>query len=252
MSGRYSSRYSTGESTPIKAGQPEPSPHLGTAWERQHIYEDLNESSSARLGGSQQLEIPPSLNSKRAASFFQFRWFFTRRGDFNAPQGFYRPPDFCKSAKISQIRLIFVKAPRFLKSAWFSEKRQDFVNPPNFCKSTKISQICLIFVKAQEFRKSAWFFLTANICMYFQYLFSAFLLSMRLFGTWLGMIRITWGKSPEWLYRNPRFSKRATVGVRATYATRWNSGMKRVKCGWTQPLFHKVSNHWFSGRNLKG
>ena len=34
-----------------------------------------------------------------------------------------------------------------------------------------------------------------------------------LFGTWLGMIRITWGKSPEWLYRNLRFSKRATVGV---------------------------------------
>jgi hypothetical protein len=29
------------------------------------------------------------------------------------------------------------------------------------------------------------------------------------------MIRITWGKSPEWLYRNLRFSKRATVGVHA-------------------------------------
>ncbi len=28
-----------------------------------------------------------------------------------------------------------------------------------------------------------------------------------LFGTWLGMIRITWGKSPEWLCRNPRFPK---------------------------------------------
>ncbi len=34
--------------------------------ERQHIYEDLNESSSASPGGSQQLEIPPSPNSKRA------------------------------------------------------------------------------------------------------------------------------------------------------------------------------------------
>ncbi len=39
--------------------------------ERQHIYEDLNESSSASPGGSQQLEIPPSPNSKRAANFFQ-------------------------------------------------------------------------------------------------------------------------------------------------------------------------------------
>jgi hypothetical protein len=60
------------------------------------------------------------------------------------------------------------------------------------------------------------------------------------------------GESPERLFRYLRFSKRATVGVRATYATRWNSGMKWVMCGWTQPLFHKVSNHRFSGRNLKG
>jgi hypothetical protein len=34
--------------------------------ENQHIYEDLNESSSARPGGSQQQEIQPSLNSKAA------------------------------------------------------------------------------------------------------------------------------------------------------------------------------------------
>ena len=37
--------------------------------ERQHIYEDLNKSSSARPGGSQQLEILPSPNSKRAQNF---------------------------------------------------------------------------------------------------------------------------------------------------------------------------------------
>jgi hypothetical protein len=54
-------RYSTGESSPIKAGQPESYLHLGTAGEIHHIYEDLNESSSARPGGSQQLEIPPRL-----------------------------------------------------------------------------------------------------------------------------------------------------------------------------------------------
>ncbi len=34
--------------------------------ENQHIYEDLNESSSARPGGSQHQEIQPSLNSKAA------------------------------------------------------------------------------------------------------------------------------------------------------------------------------------------
>jgi hypothetical protein len=37
--------------------------------ENQHIYEDLNESSSARPGGSQQLEILPSLNSKQTPNF---------------------------------------------------------------------------------------------------------------------------------------------------------------------------------------
>jgi hypothetical protein len=37
--------------------------------ENHHIYEDLNKSSSARLGGSQQLEILPSPNSKRVPNF---------------------------------------------------------------------------------------------------------------------------------------------------------------------------------------
>ncbi len=31
------------------------------------------------------------------------------------------------------------------------------------------------------------------------------------------------------------------LGVRAPYATA-NAGMKRIKCGWTQPLFRKVRN----------
>jgi hypothetical protein len=61
------SRYSTGETPPIKA---EPSDHLrSTCLRINTIYEDLNESSSARLGGSQQLEILPSPNSKRAPNF---------------------------------------------------------------------------------------------------------------------------------------------------------------------------------------
>ena len=64
------SRYSTGETPPIKAEHPEPSDHLrSTCLRINTIYEDLNESSSARLGGSQQLEILPSPNSKRAQNF---------------------------------------------------------------------------------------------------------------------------------------------------------------------------------------
>jgi hypothetical protein len=91
---------------------------LETACEIHHTYEVLNESSSARQGGSQQLEIPPSLNSKQAscfssptgfssdAGFSSKRGFFTRRGDFNARKDFI-------------VRLIFCK-------------RTDFSNPPDF------------------------------------------------------------------------------------------------------------------------
>jgi len=49
--------------------------------ERQHIYEDLNESSSARPGGSQQLGIPPSPNSKRTPNFSAD--ILARRGNFS-------------------------------------------------------------------------------------------------------------------------------------------------------------------------
>ncbi len=48
--------------------------------ERQHIYEDLNESSSTRPGGSQQLEILPSPNSKRMPNFSAN--ILARHGDF--------------------------------------------------------------------------------------------------------------------------------------------------------------------------
>ncbi len=143
--GWYKQPVQYGRESTHKAGQPEPFPHLGTAWERQHISKDLNESSSARPGGSQQLEIPPSLNSKLAASFFQSRWFFTTHGDFNA-------------RKDSIVRLFFCKVPRFCKSTWFFEKRKDSVNPPDFLQSAKISQIRLIFWKAQGFCKSTWLF----------------------------------------------------------------------------------------------
>jgi hypothetical protein len=112
MAGRYKQPVQYGKGPPIKAGQPEASPHLGTACEIHHIYEDLNESSSARPGGSQQLEIPPSLNSKQAASFSSpagfsaDAGFFTRRGDFNAH-------------KDSIVRLIFSESKDFLNPLGF-------------------------------------------------------------------------------------------------------------------------------------
>jgi hypothetical protein len=145
-----SSRYSTGESA-HKSRAAWAVSSLGVCMrERQHIYEDLNESSSASPGGSHQLEIPLSLNSKRAASIFQSRWFFTRHGDFNARQD-------------SIVRLSFCMAPTFSKSACFSGKRQYFSNPPHFCKSANISQICLIFEKRQYFPNPPDFSKSANI-----------------------------------------------------------------------------------------
>ncbi len=65
----------------------------------------------------------------------------------------------------------------------------------------------------------------------------------KVFRTWLGQDQDYLGESPEWLFRYLLLLKRATVGVPAPYATRQNSGMKRIKCGWTQPLFRKVRNH---------
>jgi hypothetical protein len=60
-------RYSTGETMSIKAERPVPSDHLRSTCKRGNtIYEDLNKSSSTRLGGSQQLEILPSQNSRKA------------------------------------------------------------------------------------------------------------------------------------------------------------------------------------------
>jgi hypothetical protein len=52
--------------------------------ENQLIYEDLNESSSARLGGSQQLEILPSPKSKRAPNFSA--QILDRRGNFRSAE----------------------------------------------------------------------------------------------------------------------------------------------------------------------
>ncbi len=114
------SRYSTGETPPIKAEQPEPSDYLrSTCLRINTIYEDLNESSSARLGGSQQLEILLSPNSKRAPNFsaqildrrrnftrrrnVTRRRNFTRRGDFNVRHSsiaYYQAHEFCVSAAI--------------------------------------------------------------------------------------------------------------------------------------------------------
>jgi hypothetical protein len=75
--------------------------------ERQHIYEDLNESSSARPGGSQQLEVLSSPNTVVSGrqtfppKFWLDAVILSWRGDFNARQSpivrlyFHQAPIFC-------------------------------------------------------------------------------------------------------------------------------------------------------------
>jgi hypothetical protein len=123
--------------------------------ERQH---HLNESSSARLGGSQQLEILPSPNSKQTQSLGAdfsdggialahiflisaeistsalFLSYIMWRSNFTIPLSFAayildirlyfgHPPIFWTSAYILDIRLYFGEAPIFWKSAYILEKR---------------------------------------------------------------------------------------------------------------------------------
>jgi hypothetical protein len=64
-----SSRYSMGESPPIKARHWGTIPHLETTCTRFITSRRRRTCSSVGPGRSQQLEFPPSLNSKRAACF---------------------------------------------------------------------------------------------------------------------------------------------------------------------------------------
>jgi hypothetical protein len=91
--------------------------------ERQHIYEDLNKSSSARPGGSQQLEVLPCPNSKRSQTIPPIFWLdagsLAWRGDFNARQSpivrlyFYLAPIFCIPTNILYTCLNFQETLEF-------------------------------------------------------------------------------------------------------------------------------------------
>ncbi len=93
------SRYSTGESPPIKAGWQELPPHLETTCEIHHINEEENMLIS---GTREKSAVGDSAKPKQQAGrllfqfrlLFQLRQYFARRGDFQRPQGFYNPPDF--------------------------------------------------------------------------------------------------------------------------------------------------------------
>jgi hypothetical protein len=145
MSGRYKQPVQYGRESAHKSRAARAVFSLGVCMrERQHIYEDLNESSSASPGGSQQLEIPPSPNSKRPLTFSSSADFSPGAG-ISTPakilssayisarrQHFVNLPIFLRGTNIFQIRLFFCEAPIFFKSAYFSVRCQYFSNPPIF------------------------------------------------------------------------------------------------------------------------
>ncbi len=78
--------------------------------QNQHIYEDLNESSSASPGGSQLLEILPSPNSKTAPTF---------------PLKFWLGAEIYLGVEISTSAIV-------LSYAWIFTRRINSVYPPKF------------------------------------------------------------------------------------------------------------------------
>ncbi len=82
------SRYSTGESQPIKAGQMELTPHLETTCEIHHINEEENVLISgtrekSAVGDSTRAETVAGCLLFQCRQYFFRRWYFTRCGDFN-------------------------------------------------------------------------------------------------------------------------------------------------------------------------
>jgi hypothetical protein len=154
MVGWYKQPVQYGKGPPIKAGRPEPSPHLETACKIHHIYEDLNESSSARPGRSQQLEIQPSLNSRRDACFSSPAGFSSDAGflpgaGISTPARILSSTCFSIDARISQIGLFSVNA-RISQIRLIFCKRKDFPIRLIFSKSKDFS-IRLIFSKSRDF-----------------------------------------------------------------------------------------------------
>ncbi len=138
--------------------------------------------SSVRPGRSQQLEIPPSLNSKQAACFSSSADFSTNAG-FSPGAGISTPARilssawFSANARMSQSAWFLAKA-RISQSAWFSAKAR-ISQSAWFLAKARISQAAWFSAKA-GISQSAWFFLAASICTYFQYfIFLHSLLSMR-------------------------------------------------------------------------
>ncbi len=104
----------------------------------------MNESSSARLGGSQQLEIPNSKQTQSLGPDFP-------DGRIALAPIFLIRAEILTSAYILDIRLYFGHSPIFWTSAYILEIRLCFGHPPIFWRSAYILEIRLYFEKTPTF-----------------------------------------------------------------------------------------------------
>ncbi len=96
-----SSRYSTGESPPIKAGQLELTPHLETTCKIHHINEEekvliSGTREKSAVGDSAPAETVSRLLTFPALPVFPQTLVFHQARRFQRQRGFYHPPDFTK------------------------------------------------------------------------------------------------------------------------------------------------------------
>ncbi len=159
------SRYSTGETPPIKAERPRLWSHLGSTCLRGNTSTRIwtrtvqEEVSSWRFRRAQIVSGPPNFSAD----------IFARRGDFNARQDSivrlysYQTPTFCiptyilGGAYISYIRQYFHETPIFWVSANIFMRRQYFHETPIFWVSANI------FMIRQHFEHPPIFSWDANI-----------------------------------------------------------------------------------------
>ncbi len=143
------SRYSTGETPPIKAERPEPSDHLGSTclrinistriWTRA-LQPDQEEVSSWRFCWAQIVSgrqtFPPII--------WLVAGILPRRGDLT-------PAKVLSYACIFTRRLNFVYPPEFCVPAWIFMRRRNFKHPPEFSWDSVILDICRNFHETPEF-----------------------------------------------------------------------------------------------------
>ncbi len=182
------SRYSMGETPPMKAEQAGLWSHLGSTclrgntstriWTRalQPVQEEV---SSWRFRRAQIVSGPPTFSADislgaeilMSAKILSSAYIFARRQHFRGRQYFVHLPMFSWDANIVDIRQCFHEMPIFF---WISAnvfmRRQYFGYPPMFSWDANILGSCQYFGGRQYF-VDLLDFVTANIWVNFQYLF---------------------------------------------------------------------------------